>query len=162
MKGATSWSQWLKKKPDAKEPDWHTYFTNAVKALNEKKLPYLMGRSVDQTFEDDGRPLEMVTKKATEKNEAVYLATQGHQARMLKKNRERILRNQNRVAGGAFRVPKPQMGPRKRGFLPNWSSEVYRDAEVRGTKLSSDLASCVVMGVAIVMWRTVPIWSPRT
>ena len=47
------------------------------------------------------------------------MQTQGHQARVLKKNRERILRNQERVAPknaagvrekGAFRVPKPQMG----------------------------------------------------
>ena len=54
--GISSWSEWLRQKPDAKEPDWHTYFTEAVKTLNRKPLNYLMGQSVKQTFDDDGRP----------------------------------------------------------------------------------------------------------
>ena len=37
---------------------------------------------------------------------------------------------------GAFRVPRPQMDPRARGYLPNWSAEVYRDAVVRGSKVT--------------------------
>ena len=96
--GISSWSEWLRSKPDAKEPDWHTYFTRAVRELNAKPLDYLMGRSVRMTFDDDGRPRKTYNDAEQEKNEAVYMQTQGHQARVLKKNRKRILRNQDRVA----------------------------------------------------------------
>ena len=59
--GISSWSEWLRSKPDAKEPDWHTYFTRAVRELNAKPLDYLMGRSVRMTFDDDGRPKKKPT-----------------------------------------------------------------------------------------------------
>ena len=50
---------------------------------------------------------------------------------------------------GAFRVPRPQMGARRRGYLPNWSAEVYRDAEVRGSMVTGRDASGE--------WNTVPL-----
>ena len=53
MVGASTWEIFLRSEPTATEADWHPYFTEAIKRLNEKKLDYLMGRSVEQTFEDD-------------------------------------------------------------------------------------------------------------
>ena len=29
--GISSWSEWLRSKPDAKEPDWAPYFPEAIK-----------------------------------------------------------------------------------------------------------------------------------
>mgnify|MGYP003339375896 CR=1 FL=1 len=128
-RGAPSWAEFLRMEPDAEEPDWHPFFTESVEKLNNKKLDYLMGRTVSQTFRDDGRPkTQDIGPGIGLRNQAVYLQTQRHQAAMLEKNRQRILRQQERMnprdaaggpAKGAFRGPRPQMGPRDRGYLPN-------------------------------------------
>ena len=56
MAGADTWEIFIRSEPDATEADWAPFFTEAIQKLNTKKLDYLMGRSVEQTFKEDGRP----------------------------------------------------------------------------------------------------------
>ena len=55
--GASSWSEWLRTKPDAKEPDWHTYFTNAAKKQNRKPIDYKSSSKVVIFFIDGNTSL---------------------------------------------------------------------------------------------------------
>ena len=45
--GALSWAEYVRSGPASDEPDWHPYFTEAVQKLNNKKLEYLMGRTIE-------------------------------------------------------------------------------------------------------------------
>ena len=74
--GAPSWAEFSRTEPGAEEPDWHPFFTEAVEKLNNKKIDYLMVRSVSQTFREDGRPKSDIGPGMGLRNQAVYMQTQ--------------------------------------------------------------------------------------
>ncbi len=63
----------------------------AIESPNRKPLPFLLGPSVDETWDSDGgRPNDMVDPKMTARNEYIALQSELHQARAFAKHRRRI------------------------------------------------------------------------